>query len=423
MKRYSKALVNLAIALAILLGIIFLVPRALMFFLPFVIGWIIALMASPLVRFFEEKIKLKRKIGSAFVIIAVIALLVLLIYFVIAWLTEQVGGLLTALPDMWAGMEADINSMGQSLSSLLEKLPGETKINLNSLTDTVGNYMGEFLERIGTPTIEAAGNLALQLPSIFIGVIMALLSAYFFVAEHQQINEWFRKHTPATIQLYYSMVRRSLVKSVGGYLKAQLKIEIWMYLLLVLGLGVLGVNYYALIALGIAILDFLPFLGTGTVLIPWAIVKIFAADYKTAVGLLIIWCGGQLARQLIQPKIVGDSIGVPPLPTLVLLYIGYQVGGVVGMIIAVPLGLLVYTMYQEGVFTGIRDSLLILVAGINRFRRLHKEDMFEVEEMAMHGEEAFRKVEEQRRKEEQERAAGKRARKNARQKRKNRKEE
>lgn len=74
---------------------------------------------------------------------------------------------------------------------------------------------------------------------------------------------------------------------------------------------------------------------------------------------------------------MGDSIGVPPLPTLFLLYIGYKVGGVVGMIIAVPLGLLLYSMYQEGAFDTTRDSLLILVSGINRFRRLEKEDMAE----------------------------------------------
>lgn len=411
MKKYSKALVNLSIALVVLLGIIFLVPKALMFFLPFVIGWIIALMASPLVRFFEEKIKLKRKIGSAFVIIAVIGLLVLLIYFVCAWLAEQVGGLLTALPDMWAGLEADINNMGHSLSSVLNRLPGDTETTLNNLADALSGKIGDFIERFGTPTIEAAGSFAMQLPSIFIGIIMALLSAYFFVAEHQQINEWFRKHTPATLQLYYGMVRQSLVKSVGGYLKAQLKIEVWMYLLLVVGLGILGVNYYGLIALVIAILDFLPFLGTGTVLIPWAVIKIFAADYQVAVGLLIIWCVGQLARQLIQPKIVGDSIGVPPLPTLVLLYVGYQVGGVVGMIIAVPLGLMVYSMYQEGVFNSVRDSVLILIAGINRFRRLHKEDMFEVEEMSMQNEEAYRIVEERRQRAAQEEKARKKTRK------------
>ena len=236
----------------------------------------------------------------------------------------------------------------------------------------------DFFGKIGTPTIEAAGNFAMRLPSIFIGIIMALLSSYFFVAERHQISQWFRAHAPAALQLRYDMVRRSLVRSVGGYLKAQLKIEVWMYLLLLVGLGVLRVNYFALIALVIAFLDFLPFLGTGTVLVPWAIIKIFTADYKMAIGLLIIWGGGQLARQLIQPKIVGDSMGVPPLPTLFLLYIGYKVAGVVGMILAVPLGLLLYTMYENGAFDTTRDSILVLMAGINRFRRLDREDMSEV---------------------------------------------
>ena len=135
MRKYSKALVNLLIALVILIGIIFVLPKALMFFLPFVVGWIIALMASPLVRFFEEKLKVRRKIGSAFVIIAVIALVVLLIYFVLVWLAEQMGGLLTELPDMWAGMEADINSMGRRLNMLLARLPADTKLNLNNMAD------------------------------------------------------------------------------------------------------------------------------------------------------------------------------------------------------------------------------------------------------------------------------------------------
>ena len=411
MRKYSKSVVNLVIALVILLAIIFLLPKTIMFFTPFVVGWIIALMASPLVRFFEEKLKIKRKIGSAFVIIAVIALVVMLIYFVCAWLVEQVGGLIEALPGMWDGLKADLDSMGKSLGVLLSRLPGETELNLNNLAETMGNYVGDALEKMGTPTIEAAGNFAMQLPSIFIGLIMALLSSYLFVAERQQINEWFRKHSPAVLHIYYNIIRRSLTKSVGGYLKAQLKIEVWMYVLLVVGLGVLGVNYYALIALIIAVLDFIPFLGTGTVLIPWAVIKIFAADYKTAVGLLIIWCVGQLARQLIQPKIVGDSIGVPPLPTLLLLYIGYRVDGVIGMIIAVPIGLLVYTMFQEGAFDNVKNSVLILVAGVNRFRRLDEEDLHEVEEMLRQNEEATRKADRQRLEDELKRKAQYKARK------------
>lgn len=405
MRKYSKALVNLAIAAALFIAVIMLLPRALIFFLPFVIGWIIALIASPLVRFFEEKVKIKRKAGSAFVIIVIIGLVVLLLYFIISQLVQQVIGLMEALPEMWESMEGDLENIGKTLSGLLEKLPGEPRLKVEDLVEQIEVVLGDFVGKIGTPTIAAAGNFAKQLPSFFIGMIMALLSAYFFVAERGQINEWFRTHTPASVQMRYQTVRRSLVHSVGGYFKAQLKIEVWMYLLLLIGLGLLGVNYFALIALGIAFLDLLPFLGTGTVLIPWAIIQILTADYKMAVWLLIIWGGGQLARQLIQPKIVGDSMGVPPLPTLFLLFIGYKVGGVIGMIVAVPVGLLLYSLYQEGAFETTKNSVMILTAGINRFRRLGREDMSEVDEMNLRNEEAARKLAKQRQEAEQERQA------------------
>ena len=403
MKRYAKAFVNLLVALLVFLAVVFLLPKCLVFFLPFVVGWIIALIASPLVRFFEEKVKLKRKIGSAFVIVVVIALVVFLLYFLCAWLVEQVIGLAGAIPEMWQGMEKDLNEIGDRLNILLSKLPNDVKLNIDDFLDRIGEAVGEFFGKIGTPTIAAAGNIAKQLPTVFIGVIMALLSAYFFVADGAQLGSWLRTHTPASWQLRYLMSRRSLVKSVGGYFKAQIRIEVWMYLLLLVGLGVLGVDYFALIALGIAFMDFLPFLGTGTILIPWAIIRILTADYKIAIGLLIIWGGGQLARQLIQPKIVGDSMGIPPLPTLFLLFAGYRVAGVIGMIVAVPLGILFYTMYQEGAFDTTKNSILILVAGLNRFRRLGKEDLFEIEEMDMKNKECAAGMEAERQAMEQER--------------------
>lgn len=380
MKKYCKALANLAVAVAVVLLIILLLPKVIGFFVPFVTGWIIALIAGPLVRFFEEKVKIKRKTGSAFVIVVVIGLVVLAMYFIGAKLVDQIVGLVTSLPEMWEGMEADFAEIGRNMSVIYEKFPKDMQNTVNGIVEQANTYLGELFSRISSPTIAAVGNFAKQLPSFIIGLIMCLLSSYFFVAERKQINEWFRKHTPRSIQHRYLMMKRSLVKAVGGYLKAQLKIEVWMYLLLVIGLSVLKVNYSLLIALGIAFLDFLPFFGTGTVMVPWAIIKILSADYKMAIGLLIIWGVGQLARQIIQPKIVGDSIGVPPIPTLFLLFIGYKVGGVFGMIIAVPLGLIVYTMYQEGAFDTTKNSILILITGVNRFRRLKAEDMAEVEE-------------------------------------------
>ena len=140
-------------------------------------------------------------------------------------------------------------------------------------------------------------------------------------------------------------------------------------------MGLLRVNYFALIALVIAFLDFLPFLGTGTVLVPWAVIKVLTGDYKMALWLLIIWGVGQFARQLIQPKIMGDSIGMEPIPTLFLLFIGYRLGGVGGMLVAVPIGIIVVNMNEAGFFDTPKYSLKILIANINRYRRLDEEDM------------------------------------------------
>ena len=111
-------------------------------------------------------------------------------------------------------------------------------------------------------------------------------------------------------------------------------------------------------------------------MLPWAVVRIFTGDYRIAIGLLIIWGAGQLVRQ----KIVGDSMGVKPLPTLLLLFIGYKLGSVIGMILAVPIGLVLYSMYEDGAFQTTQDSICILVTGLNKFRRIEPEDLEEVEE-------------------------------------------
>ena len=380
MKKYWKAITNIVIALVCLLLAILLIPRLLVFFAPFVAAWIVAAMAGPLVRFFEEKLKIKRKAGSAFVIVVVLAILIFLIYLGGAKLGREVISFINSIPEMWAGAEEDFRVIGEKLDVLYSRLPVDLQDKLSGIANNLVQSIGNIIGQIGSPTLEAVGNFAKSLPSVLIGVVMGLLSSYFFVAERAEINAWFREHIPENLQRQYMLVKKSMVRAVGGYLKAQLKIEIWMYLLLVIGLSILRVNYAFLIAIGIAFLDILPFFGTGTVLVPWALIKLLSSDYVVAIGLFVLWGVGQLARQLIQPKIVGDSIGVPAIPTLFLLYIGYKLSGVVGMIVAVPIGLILITMYEEGVFDTTKNSIRILVHGVNRFRKLTTEDLKELSE-------------------------------------------
>ena len=378
-RTYLKVFLNLGISLCILLVCVFLLPRIIIWFMPFVTGWIIALIASPLVHFFEKRLKIRRKAGTAFVIISVIALVILAGYLIGAQLVEQIAEFIGDVPKLWETAQEDFAQIGEKLSVALKYLPSELQLTINSITGNVQEYFGGIMESISEPTITALGHFVGSLPNTVISVIMSLLFAYFYVADKGYLSGLLEKAIPDSVLVRLQMIKRGLTKAVGGYFKAQLKIEVWMYLLLGIGFSILQVKYAFLIAIGVAILDLLPFFGTGTVLIPWAIIKFLSADYKMVIGLLIIWGVGQLARQLIQPKIVGDSVGLAPIPTIILLFVGYRVAGVIGMIIAVPIGIIILNLYEEGVFDTTINSLKILYAGISNFRHLTKEDMEEVE--------------------------------------------
>ena len=373
-RTYIKVVLNILTALVVLLLCIFLLPKCIYFFMPFVIGWIIAMIASPVVRFFEEKLKIKRKGASVIVIVAVLAAVILLVYVIGSKLIQEASGFISELPILWESVMAELNQVGANLEGIYNRLPADMQSTLNNIGQEMGSYFSDMMEDAGAPTIEAVGNVARQLPDIFLGVIMCILSAYFFVADKKYLSDVAGKYVPDSVRYRFDLIRRSLRNAVGGYFKAQLKIEFWVYILLVIGFLVLQVRYALLVALGIAFMDLLPVFGTGTIMIPWAIVEILGENYKMAVGLLIVWCVGQLVRQMIQPKIVGDSMGMNAIPTLFLLFIGYKAGGVVGMILAVPIGLIIINLYEEGVFDTTKQSIQILAAGFNGFRKILPED-------------------------------------------------
>ncbi len=370
-QKYLKAFTNVAFAVVVAAACTLALPRILWLFMPFIIGWLISLMANPLVRFFEDKIKIKRKAGSALVIVSVLGGICLVIYAILVKLIEEGYGLFTSLPSIWEAMERDFNIIGEKWAGVINRFPDDVVEQVEIFGDNMGQNLSGFISGLSVPTVGAVGNMAKNIPSILVAVIMCLLSAYFFVAEKEYAAQWLQNHVPKHLHQKGQLMRRTLLGAIGGYFKAQLKIEIWIYLIIVIGFVFLKIQYGFLIAFGIALLDILPIFGTGAVLIPWAILKFLSGHYSFGIGLLVIWGVGQLTRQIIQPKIVGDSIGMPPIPTLILLYVGYQLAGVGGMILSVPLGILVLTMNEAGFFDNTKNSLLFLWRGFNRFRQMN----------------------------------------------------
>lgn len=375
MKSVLKALANLAFSLVVLLLCIFLAPKLIMLFMPLIIGWFISCIANPLVVFLESKIKIRRKAGTVVVIVVVIAIVSALGYLIFSILFRQLYGFIKELPDMWNSIMHDLEKFGTFANQHVGNVAPNLTELINNLQKSIGEAVTSLPSRLNTDAFGGMSAMVGNIANVLISVIMTMLSAYFFIADREWLYEKLEKMVPKGIAKKYSVFYSSIKQAVGGYFKAQLRIEVWMYLLILIGLVVLKVRYAALIALLIACIDILPFFGSGAVLMPWAVVTALGGNYARALEFLIIWGVGQLFRQLIQPKIMGDSIGMEPIPTIVLLFVGYKAAGVVGMLVAVPIGIVVVNMNDAGFFDVPKQSIGILIASINRFRKLDDEDL------------------------------------------------
>ena len=374
-----KYVVNLLVSLLILLLCIFLVPRFLVFFMPFVIGWIISCIANPLVVFLERKLKIRRKAGTVVVIVCVIAAVIGIGYGVGIILFRQISGFIGEVPEMWQNVQQDFDKLGRVINQFLGTKAPKLTDAMNNLGNTIGEMIANLPKSLDFSTFEGMGSMVGSIASMIISVIMCIMSAYFFIADREWVSSFMNRYLPKSVSHKYDVFVSSIKQAVGGYFKAQFRIEVWMYVLLLAGFTVMQVRYGLLIALLVAFLDFLPFFGTGIVLIPWALVTLIGGNYLRAVGFLIIWGAGQLFRQLIQPKIIGDSIGMEPIPTLFLLFVGYRVAGVGGMLIAVPLGIIIVNMNEAGFFDTPKYSFRILLRNLNSYRRLSEEEINEVD--------------------------------------------
>lgn len=365
---YRKVALSLAISLAGTVLCIYTGYKLLGFFMPFVIGWIIASVVSPVVVWLERRMNLIKKWGSALIIISVLGLVGLVIYLSVSTLAREIVVLIQDIPDMYQDLESGMDMIGGSLNGIFRMLPAGVRTGWHTMMNNLDQTMGEIIGRLSEPTVSAAGRFAKGIPSALIATIVTFISAYFFIADREEVLLWAKKIAPDALVTRMTMVVDNFKYAVGGYFKAQFKIMAVVYVLLAVGFLVLRVHFAFLLALLIAFLDFLPFFGTGTALLPWAFYKFMMGEYRMVVGLLILYGVTQLVRQLIQPKLVGDSMGLNPLVTLVLLYAGYKMGGVLAMIFAVPVGMIVINLHKAGAFDYILDDVRILAEGVLSLR-------------------------------------------------------
>ena len=369
MKLHLRIIVNFLTFLLLLWLVFSLFPKVLFFFLPFVIGWVIALIANPLVRFLERRIKLRRKFSSAIIVVLVIGAVVGVLYLLLAGLFRELRQLVKDLPSIIESSGVFIENIGREIQLATASLPDNISNTVDDIVVSIGGNLSDYIKNISLPSLDTAGNIARNVADVLLIILISIISAYFFIDKRDDIVENVKKRIPMSINSHYNMVIDNFKTAVGGYFKAQFKIMFIVALIIFIGLEILDIKYSMLIALGTAFLDFLPVFGTGAVLWPWALYSVIIGDYPKAVGLMIIYLICQIIKQVIQPKMVGDSVGISPLSTLVFMYIGYQLYSIIGMIIAIPIGMVIVNLYRAGMFDRLIKGVKIIVHDINEFRK------------------------------------------------------
>lgn len=372
--KYLKIVCNLLLALIILFLIIYVAPRAIIYFMPFVVGFILSLIANPIVKFLERRIKIKRKYGSFIIIVAVIGLLVLLCYGIGAALVYGLKDFVAYLPTMSENARNEITNAIYQVETMINSIPFVNDVDLSRLSETLMEYMGNFVTGgDGNEAATSIGDVAKSIPNIIVNVIIGLLATYFFIADRDKLGDIIMRHIPQDFKEQMATLYRQSLGVVGAYFKAQFKIMGVIYVIVTIGLVVLKVDYAWLIGFGIAFLDMLPVFGTGTVLCPWAVVKLFSGNFQTAIGMLILYAVTLAVHQLVQPKLVGESVGLNPFAALFFMYIGYKVSGMTGMIIAIPVGMILINLYKAGAFDNLIWCMKEVVSDFNKLRKINKD--------------------------------------------------
>ena len=367
---YVKIVVNLVLCIIAAVLLIWLGPKLLSFFLPFVIALIVSAIANPLVNFLERKVKILRKHSSAVIIVLVLGILFALIYLLIWGVIQGLQTLFGEMDEIIATFLEFLDEFRIALSNLSISLPDGLHELILSLDTSIETALTGFAKDLMTKiNLSAAGSYLNSALNVLILVIISILATYFVMIDRNNIGLAISRVVPTSIQQYYRVITDNIRTAVGGYVKTQLKLMIIILLVLLLGFKLLGVEYALLLAFITAILDFLPVFGTGTIIGPWVVLKIISGDYLYAVFLIIIYLVCLLLKQLLQPKIMGDSVGLSPLYALFFMFVGYRLDGIFGMIIGIPIGMIILSFYRAGFFNRILKGFKIIIHDINEFRK------------------------------------------------------
>lgn len=302
--------------------------------LPFLLACVLSLAAEPLVRVFQQRLHLPRWAASGLGVILALLMALLLLLSLGAVLFRQLRSLAGILPDLASTALSGMDSLENFLLSLAQKTPQTLQILLTHSIQNTFSGGTQMLDRITQWLFSIASGMVTRLPDSALSVGTWVLASFMISARLPQLRRQLSQRLPQRWHQQYLPAVKQLKHNLFGWLLAQLKLTLITFLVLCAGFLILRVTYAPLWAALISLVDALPVLGTGTVLLPWSFICLLQGDHLRALGLLGIYISAAILRSVLEPKFVGKQLGLDPLITLIAMYTGYQLWGILGMLLA-----------------------------------------------------------------------------------------
>lgn len=321
-----KGIIPVVALLAVWLGAKYLLPVL----LPFLMGMLLALAAEPVVRLGTQRFRLPRVAAAGVGVSLTLVLLAGILSVLGALAVKELGILAGSLPDVRHGMvllEDEMISFAQNLPEGVRSIATDGVLELF-------DGSGVLLEHFSGGVTGAMKSVLGWLPDGALGIGTGVLAGFMISARLPRLRQSIAKKLPNSWKEKYLPVLRHVRSSVWQWLRAQGKLMGVTYAIVALGLTVLGVRYGFFWAVLVALVDAVPILGTGTVLIPWAVTELLRGQTLRGVGLIGTYAAAMLTRTVLEPRLVGRHLGLDPLLTLIFLYAGYRFWGIFGMILA-----------------------------------------------------------------------------------------
>jgi putative sporulation integral membrane protein ytvI len=368
-KEFTKNTLNIIIPIFCFTVVILFLPILIKFSFPFLIGFLMSLIIKPIVDKIEKIPFLKKTHASIFILLIFFVILFILGYLGFSLLYDKSYLFLKDLPEQYQNLKLKLDIFIKEHNDFIVHLPSNIRTNVLNFSTNLDKEIANLSQKLIKPTLTLSIDLLTSFPSILINVLFIIFSTYQFSVNSDKYIEWIKKKFSNEKIDNFIKLKNESINIFKKWLLAQFKIMFFVWLVIFIGLTVIKSKNAFWMASLIAFLDFLPAFGVGFIMFPWILISLLNGNFYFTFGLIIIYILTQITRNFLQPIFCGVEFGLNALTTMIAIFIGFQLKGLVGMIFAIPIYTMIVFLYRNHFFDNFTNSLKYFYNRIEEFRK------------------------------------------------------